>query len=185
MKDNSAPSSAPNSAPTSAPTPTTAGNALATEQAPPISAVSSEAIIPALTPQIPSTQQIPSATASAAPSAPLPTEELIDIEHFAKVQLRVGQVVAAEKVEKSKKLLKLQVNLGNDLGTRQILSGISQFYAPEQLLGKKIVVVANLKPAMMMGLESRGMLLASSSADRSQLQLVNPGDDAVVGSAVS
>lgn len=168
MKDNSAPNSAP--------TPTTVGNALATEQAPLISAVSSEAIIPALNPQIPST------TASA---APLPAEELIDIEHFAKVELRVGQIVAAEKIEKSKKLLKLQVDLGNDLGTRQILSGISQFYAPEQLLGKKIVVVANLKPAMMMGLESRGMLLASSSADRSQLQLVNPGDDAVVGSAVS
>ena len=137
MKDNSAPHSAPNSAPNSAPTPTTAGNALATEQAPLISAVSSEAIIPALTPQIPSTQQIPSATASAAPSAPLPIEELIDIEHFAKVQLRVGQVVAAEKVEKSKKLLKLQVNLGNDLGTRQILSGISQIYAPLAAPGDK------------------------------------------------
>ena len=66
-----------------------------------------------------------------------------------------------------------------------MLSGISQFYTPEQLVGRKIVVVANLKPATMMGLESRGMLLASSSPDRTQLHLVNPGDDAVVGSTVS
>ena len=111
--------------------------------------------------------------------------ELIDIEHFAKVQLRVGQVVAAERVEKSKKLLKLQVDLGSELGTRQILSGISQFYTPEQMLGRKIVVVANLKPATMMGLESRGMLLAASSADRTSLSLINPGEDATVGSLVS
>lgn len=109
----------------------------------------------------------------------------IDIEHFAKVELRVGQIVTAEKVEKSKKLLKLQVDLGPELGKRQILSGISQFYTPENLVGRKIVVVANLKPATMMGIESRGMLLAASSPDRTQLTLVNPGEDAVLGSTVS
>ena len=121
-----------------------------------------------------------------APNAIASTDSaLIDIEHFGKVELRVGQIIAAEKIEKSKKLLKLQVDLGPVLGQRQILSGISQFYTPEILVGRKIVVVANLKPATMMGLESRGMLLAASSPDRTQLNLVHPGDDAIVGSTVS
>ncbi len=123
---------------------------------------------------------------SIAQAAPADTAaELIDIEQFFKVKFRVGQVVAAERVEKSKKLLKLQVDLGPELGQRQILSGISQFYTPEQMLGKKIVVVANLKPAKMMGLESHGMLLAASTPDHSALTIISPGEEIPLGSAVS
>ena len=126
------------------------------------------------------------AAPAAAPAAAAPiVPELIDIDHFAKVKFRVGQVVAAEKVEKSKKLLKLQVDLGPELGQRQILSGISQFYTPEQMVGKKIVVVANLKPAKLMGLESHGMLLAASTPDHSALTIVSPSEEIPIGSAVS
>ncbi len=112
-----------------------------------------------------------------------PVSDLVDIEHFAKVKLRVGRIEAAEAVPKSKKLLKLQVDLG-PLGKRQILSGISQFYAPDVLIGKKIIVVANLKPAMMMGQESQGMLLAGSSADGTILRILEPSADLAEGSEV-
>lgn len=114
----------------------------------------------------------------------VPEESLIDIEHFKKVQLRVGQVVSAEMVPKSKKLIKLQVDLGPKLGARQILSGIAQFYTPEQLVGKKIIVVANLKKAMLMGLESHGMLLAASDESGTKLSIVDPGSEMDLGSEV-
>ncbi len=114
---------------------------------------------------------------------PPPVEDLIDIEHFAKVKLRVARVTAAEAVPKSKKLLKLQVDLGS-LGTRQILSGIAQFYTPESLIGKKIVIVANLKPALLMGLESQGMLLAASSDDGQSLAIMEPAAHLPEGSTV-
>jgi methionyl-tRNA synthetase len=94
-----------------------------------------------------------------APSGP----ELIGIEDFMKVDLRAGRIAAAERVEKSEKLVKLQVDLGTE--TRQIVAGIGKSYAPEELLGKSIVIVANLKPAKLMGIESQGMLLAGSSGD--------------------
>ena len=75
------------------------------------------------------------------------------------VELRTAQVLACEKVPKAKKLLKLQIDLGYE--TRQVVSGIAKWYAPEDLLGKKIIVVANLKPAVLCGIESNGMILAS------------------------
>jgi methionyl-tRNA synthetase len=90
-------------------------------------------------------------------------ESSIDIEEFRKVQLKVGKVIAAEKVEGAKKLLKLQVDLGTEV--RQIISGIADKYAPEALVGKQIVLVVNLKPAVIRGVESRGMLLAAQDAD--------------------
>ena len=120
---------------------------------------------------------------SPAPSV-APTEELIDIELFAKIKFRVGRIVAAEPVPKSKKLLRLQVDLGEKLGKRQILSGISQFYTPESLIGKKIVVIANLKPAKMMGEESQGMLLAASTDDGTALTIIQPSTDIAEGSTV-
>jgi len=85
----------------------------------------------------------------------------IEFDDFAKVDLRVGLVVEAEKVPKSKKLLRLTVNLGEPQ-PRQILAGISEYYAPDDLVGKRVVVVANLAPRKLMGLESQGMLLAAS-----------------------
>ena len=110
-------------------------------------------------------------------------EELIDYDYFSKIKFRIGEVISAEPVEKSKKLVKLQVNLGEEFGTRQILAGISQFYPAETLVGKRIVVVANLKPAKLMGQESRGMLLAASN-DESGIVLLQPDKEIAAGAEV-
>ncbi len=99
-------------------------------------------------------------------SAPQPSAagpEPIGIEDFMKVDLRVGKIITAERVEKSAKLIKLQVDIGTE--TRQVVAGIGKSYSPEELMGKSIVIVANLKPAKLMGIESQGMLLAASSGD--------------------
>ena len=89
-----------------------------------------------------------------------PIKPEIQFPDFEKIDLRVGKVLAAEKVKKSKKLLKLQVEIGDEV--RTIVSGISQYYEPEQMLGRNVVVVANLAPAKLMGIESFGMLLCAS-----------------------
>lgn len=93
---------------------------------------------------------------------------LIEYQDFCKLDLQVGEILAAEKVAKSKKLLKLNVNLG--LSVKQIVSGIAEHYEPEALVGKKVVVVVNLKPTTLMGVVSEGMLLAGS--DGKLLELV-------------
>ena len=80
-----------------------------------------------------------------------------------KVELRTAQVVACEPVPKAKKLLKLQIDLGYE--KRQVVSGIAKFYKPEDLIGKKLIVVANLAPATLCGVESQGMLLASGETE--------------------
>ncbi|HEV8052715.1 MAG TPA: methionine--tRNA ligase [Parachlamydiaceae bacterium] len=89
-----------------------------------------------------------------------PLKEAVDIEDFRKLDLRVGTVIACENVAKSKKLLKLEVDLGFE--KRTIVSGIAQSYKPDAIIGKKVVVVANLKPAVLMGIQSQGMLLCGS-----------------------
>jgi len=89
-----------------------------------------------------------------------PIKEEITIEDFAKIDLRVAKVLHAEKVEKADKLLKLEIEVGGK--TRTIVSGIAQYYAPEELVGKKVVIVANLKPAKLRGIMSEGMILAAS-----------------------
>ncbi len=89
--------------------------------------------------------------------------EPIGIEDFMKVDLRVGKIVSAERVAKSEKLVKIQVDIGTE--TRQVVAGIGKSYTPEELTGKSIVIVANLKPAKLMGVESQGMLLAASSGE--------------------
>ncbi len=90
-----------------------------------------------------------------------PIKEEITIDDFAKIDLRVAEVISCEKVEKTDKLLKIQVKLGEE--TRTIVSGIAQHYSPEELIGKRIVLVANLKPAKLRGITSQGMLLAASN----------------------
>lgn len=110
--------------------------------------------------------------------APLKSE--IGIDDFEKVDLRVGTIIAAEAVAKSKKLLKLQIDLGFE--KRQILSGIKEHYSAEDVIGKQVVVVANLKPAKLMGIESQGMILAADSNDA--LCLIT-ADDLANGSNVS
>ncbi|GBD96884.1 MAG TPA: methionine--tRNA ligase [Nitrospirae bacterium] len=91
-----------------------------------------------------------------------PKENLITINDFAKVQLKIGKVLQAERVEGSNKLIKLQVDTGE---VRQIVAGIGKSYTPDELNGKNIVVVTNLKPAKLMGVESQGMLLAATDSD--------------------
>jgi methionyl-tRNA synthetase len=84
----------------------------------------------------------------------------IPIDDFLKLDLRVGEVIAAEKVEKSKKLMKMTVKIAEEV--RTIVGGIAAAYTPEQLVGKKFVFVANLAPAKLMGVESNGMILAAT-----------------------
>jgi methionyl-tRNA synthetase len=85
----------------------------------------------------------------------------IEIDDFAKVDLRVGQVLSAERVPKADKLLLMKIDIGEEQ-PRQVLAGIAQYYEPEKLVGRKVVVVANLKPRKLRGLESQGMVVAAS-----------------------
>ncbi len=94
---------------------------------------------------------------------PAELAEQITIDDFAKVDLRVAKVISAEKVKKSKKLLCLQLDDG--MGGRQVVSGIAQWYKPEDLIGKKVIIVANLKPAKLCGVESNGMICAADLPD--------------------
>jgi methionyl-tRNA synthetase len=105
------------------------------------------------------------AAASAAPAAATaePAGAKITIEDFAKVELRVGVIKSAERIQGADKLLKIMVDIGDEV--RQVLAGIALAYAPETLVGRKVVVVTNLAPRKMRGLESNGMLLAASTAD--------------------
>jgi len=107
-----------------------------------------------------------------------PLKDNIDYDTFAKTDLRVGLVLAAEAVPKSKKLIKMTVDLGFE--KRTILGGIKEAYTPEELVGRKIVVVANLEPRALMGIESHGMLLAASDAN-SMPYLIAPPVDAMPG----
>ena len=108
-------------------------------------------------------------------------ENLISFDDFMKVQLKVAEVLEAEKVEKSEKLLKLQVKIGDE--QKQIIAGISKSYSPEELKGKKIVVVANLKPAKLMGLESQGMVLAVED-ESGKLKVLSVENSVKIGSRV-
>ena len=90
-------------------------------------------------------------------------KEQVGIDDFAKLQFRVGEVIACEKAKKSKKLLVNQVKIGRE--TRQIVSGIAKHYTPEEMVGKKVVVITNLKPATLAGYESQGMILCAEDAD--------------------
>ena len=109
---------------------------------------------PALVPTNPE-----AAPGTAAPS-PAPASDRISIDDFMKVELRVAKVIAAERVPKSNKLLKLQVDAGTE--HRTLVAGIAEAYEPEALVGKTVVIVFNLKPAKLMGIESNGMVLAAS-----------------------
>jgi methionyl-tRNA synthetase len=114
----------------------------------------------------PKEKKVENQTAAPKPQQPAQAAapaEPIGIEDFMKVDLRVGKIASAERVEKSEKLIKLKVDIGTE--TRQVVAGIGKSYTPEELLGKSIVIVANLKPAKLMGIESQGMLLAASSGE--------------------
>ncbi|AYE34423.1 methionine--tRNA ligase [Clostridium septicum] len=104
----------------------------------------------------------------------VPIKEEITIEDFEKIDLRVVKVLACEPIKKAKKLLKLKVDINGE--ERQVVSGIAQYYKPEELVGKYVVLVANLKPVTLRGELSQGMILAASTDDDSLLNVVNPGE---------
>ncbi len=111
--------------------------------------------------------------------APSKTEQ-ITIDEFCKTELRVAKVLECEKVEKSKKLLKLKLTLGYE--ERTVVSGIAEFYKPEEMVGKKVVLVANLKPAKLCGIESQGMILCAENGDK--VTLIEPNQDMPEGSKI-
>jgi len=124
-------------------------------------------------------RQLPELTVVQPPTHPI--KPMIDIEQFKSVDLRVARVLAAERVAKSTKLLKLRVSIGTE--ERQVIAGIGQHYQPEALVGKKIVLVSNLAPAKLMGEESQGMLLAASD-DSGKLTILTVSEDISEGSIV-
>src|SRR5262249_56535333 len=119
------------------------------------------------------------AAVSAAATSPGVGASTITVDDFAKVDLRVGQIKVAEKVKGADKLLRLEVDLGTE--TRQIVAGIAKAYAPEKLIGRKIVIVANLQPRKLRGLESNGMLLAASVGEEGAPVLAGFLEDVPVG----
>ena len=106
----------------------------------------------------------------------------ITIQDFMSIELRVGKILSCERVPKSKKLLRMQVDLGTEM--RQILAGLSQFYLPEEMVGRRVGVVANLQPATLMGLESQGMILATDSGDAGTPALVAIPEGVPLGSRI-
>jgi methionyl-tRNA synthetase len=149
------------------------------------------ALIEKLAPKVNMTEEkkaeAPAAAAETKPKPAAATRELepkpnTTFDEFMKLDLRVGEVKVAERVPKSEKLLRLEVDLG-PLGVRQILAGIAKHYVPEELVGKRIAVLANLPPRKMMGLESQGMVLAAG--DGEVLSVLNPQRDVPLGSTIA
>jgi methionyl-tRNA synthetase len=117
--------------------------------------------------------QIPS------PQPPAPSPALISIEDFAKVDMRVGEVKAAERVPGASKLLKLMVDIGTEV--RQLVAGLAEYYQPENLIGMKVVVVTNLRPRKLRGVESNGMIVAASGGEQGRPVLVTFKEDVANG----
>ncbi len=129
----------------------------------------------------------PSQGVPPSPGIPLaPGAPLVKYEDFAKLDLRVATILSAEKVEGADKLLKLRIRMGPE--ERTLAAGIAKNYLPEELPGKKIIVIANLEPRKIRGIESQGMLLAAVSKDdagnETGLSLVSPGRDLPDGSKI-
>ena len=124
--------------------------------------------------------ETPRPVPSTQPQSPPGDVTQIGIADFQKVQLKVAKVLTAERVPKSEKLLKLQVDIGTE--QRQIVAGIGKKYAPEEMVGRTIVVVANLKPAKLMGIESQGMVLAAG--DQEVLELLNMSQEIPAGTRI-
>lgn len=109
------------------------------------------------------------------------TPQEIHLEDFQKVDLRVGEIVSAERVEGTRALVVLRVNLGEE--ERTLVAGLAPYYTPEELLGKRVIVVANLEPAVIRGIKSQGMLLAADDG-QGNVSLVTVDRDIAPGSKV-
>jgi methionyl-tRNA synthetase len=131
---------------------------------------------PALVQSVKSVAPLAHATQAEAVPGAESVATFIDIDDFAKVDLRVGQVLSAERIPKADKLLLLKIDLGEEQ-PRQVLAGIAQYYEPEKLIGRKVVVVANLKPRRLRGLESQGMVVAASYGEEGQPVLATFTED--------
>ena len=112
------------------------------------------------------------------------TEGIAEFSDWEKLDLRVAEIVEVEEIEGADKLYKLTLNVG-ELGQRIICAGIKQYYSKEDLKGKKIIYFSNLKPRMMRGIESQGMLLAAVNKDHSKVILISPEKDIEIGSRIS
>ena len=134
-------------------------------------------------PSAPSVPSVPSAPATPAAAAPAQGPAIITYDDFAKIDFRVGTIRQAVAMEKSKKLLKLQVELANS-ELRQVLAGIKEHYTPEQLIGKQVILVANLAPRPMMGEVSHGMVLAATDSATGRVIIMNPSEPVTPGSIV-
>ena len=146
-----------------------------------IAAMEQEILNPQGTPATPSTPAVPAMQPGAVPAAGAAgTNAKITIEDFAKVEMRVGQVKSAERVAGADKLLKVMVDVGEEV--RQIVAGIATAYQPEQLVGRKVVVVVNLQPRKLRGVESNGMIVAASIGPEGKPVLAGFLEDVPVGS---
>ena len=121
----------------------------------------------------------PASPAKPAAASPSPSDAKITIDDFAKVEMRVGQVKVAEKVPNTDKLLRLEVDIGTEV--RQVVAGIAESYAPEALIGRKVVLVVNLAPRKLRGVESNGMILAASVGEKGSPVLAGFLEDVPVG----
>ncbi len=121
-------------------------------------------------------------SAPAKDEAPAQHKPQVSIDDFDKLELRVGEIISCEAVKKSKKLLCSQVRIGNEV--KQIVSGIRKYYTPEEMVGKKVMVICNLAPAKLAGVESEGMLLCAEDAD-GNVCLMRPEQDLPAGSLIS
>jgi methionyl-tRNA synthetase len=125
----------------------------------------------------------PALTTAIQTSKPEPEPDLVAITEFAKIQLKIAEILTAVPVEGAKKLLKLTIDVG-EAAPRQLVAGIAESYTPDQLPGKKIVVVANLQPATIRGVQSQGMLLAATDANGKAILLTPENQSIAPGSGV-
>lgn len=110
--------------------------------------------------------------------------ECVEYPEFLKFHLRVGLIRGAESVPQSPKFLKLRVDCGADLGTRTVVSGLGLYYQPDELIDRRVVVVANVKPVLILEEQSEGIVLAACADDGSELKLLDPGQDLEPGTPI-
>lgn len=115
-------------------------------------------------------------------STPVQEANMITLDDFKKVDLRVARIVSAEKIEKTEKLLKVKVGMGSE--ERTLVAGLGAHYQPEELIGLRVIVVANLQPTTIRGIESNGMLLGVGCNDRESIALLTINKDAPNGARV-
>ena len=112
------------------------------------------------------------------------SENIVNFDDWAKLDLRVAKILKVEDIEGADKLYKLEIDVGKELGKRTICAGLKPYYEKAKLKGRKIIYFSNLAPRKMKGIESQGMLLAASTEDHEKVSLLQPDADIEVGSIV-